>query len=263
MAESFNQQRDALRRRSLRMGTLVEELVREGTDSVFTNNVVRAEAVIARDAEVDAEEVQIEAEVVRLLAAHPPAGPDVRLLCAVLKINNDLERIADCAVNIAQRVRQIDGRIPAGADRDLRLMDGLVRQMLRWVLQAYGNQDVDLARRVLRNEETVDALNGKIVQELTADITRRAEDVVADLDLIIVAKNIERIADHATNVAEDVVFTVTGEIIRHSGRWSKGGGNGTANGTAANGTGNGPVTGAPAGAPAGAPPAVPPMHAAR
>jgi phosphate transport system protein len=250
VAESFNQQRDALRRRSLRMGALVEELVREGTDSVFTNNVARAEAVIARDAEVDAEEVQIEAEVVRLLAAHPPAGPDVRLLCAVLKINNDLERIADCAVNIAQRVRQIDGRIPAGADRDLRLMDGLVRQMLRWVLQAYGNQDVDLARRVLRNEETVDALNGKIVQELTADITHRAEDVVADLDLIIVAKNIERIADHATNVAEDVVFTVTGEIIRHSGRWSKGGGQ--------------PATGASVvGAPVGSPPAVPPIPAGR
>lgn len=206
---------DVLRRRSLRMAQLVEEIVREACEAVFQADVEKAKRVVQRDNEVDAEEVEVESEVIRLLALYQPVGSDLRLLCTVLKVNNDLERIADCAVNVAERARHVDARTLAGPFEDLRQMGPIVERMLRGAVRAYGSQVVDDARRILLEEDAVDALYGQIIRRLVADASISPAKFASFLDVLSVAKNLERIADHATNIAEDVVFLCTGEIVRH------------------------------------------------
>ena len=206
---------DALRRRSLRMAGLVEEVVREACDAVFQADQEKAKHVVQRDNDVDVEDVEVESEVIRLLALYQPVGSDLRLLCTVLKVNNDLERIADCAVNVAERARHVDARTLAGPYEDLRQMGPIVVHMLHNAVKAYGSQVVDDAQRVLSEEDAVDALYGQIIRRLVAEASASPAKIASFLDVLSVAKNLERIADHATNIAEDVVFVCTGEIVRH------------------------------------------------
>lgn len=206
---------DDLRRRSLRMAGLVEEVVREACDAVFQADVEKAKHVVQRDNDVDVEEVEVESEVIRLLALYQPVGSDLRLLCTVLKVNNDLERIADCAVNVAERARHVDARTLAGPYEDLRQMGPIVVHMLHNAVRAYGSQVVDDAQRVLLEEDAVDALYGQIIRRLVAEASASPAKIASFLDVLSVAKNLERIADHATNIAEDVVYVCTGEIVRH------------------------------------------------
>ena len=206
---------DELRRRSMRMAGLVEEVVKEACDAVFQADVEKAKHVVQRDNDVDVEEVEVESEVIRLLALYQPVGSDLRLLCTVLKVNNDLERIADCAVNVAERARHVDARTLAGPYEDLRQMGPIVVHMLHNAVKAYGSQVVDDAQRVLLEEDAVDALYGQIIRRLVAEASASPAKIAAFLDVLSVAKNLERIADHATNIAEDVVFVCTGEIVRH------------------------------------------------
>jgi len=209
---------DELLRRSLRMASLVEDIVHESFDAVLAADERLARRVIARDQEVDAEEVAVEAEVIRLLALYQPVGSDLRLLCTILKVNSDLERIADCAVNIAERACHLDAGAVSGADEGLRQMSAIVARMLRSVLHAYGASDADHARNVFADEEMVDALYGKIIQKMATDSAASASGTAAILDILSVAKNLERIADHVTNIAEDMVFLSTGDIVRHRPR---------------------------------------------
>jgi phosphate transport system protein len=208
---------DELRRRSLRMASSVEDMLQETCEGVFQPIDTLAERVVQRDAEIDDEEVQVEREVIRLMALYQPVGPDLRLLCTVLKVNNDLERIADCAVNIAERSRHLEVQPLANASEDLKLMCPIVRRVLRKAVQAYSDQDETIARDVLVSDEAVDAAYGQIVRDIVAAGTDVSDQVAAYLDLLSIAKNLERIADHATNIAEDVIFLRTGQIIRHGG----------------------------------------------
>lgn len=163
----------------------------------------------------DVEEVEVESEVIRLLALYQPVGSDLRLLCTLLKINNDLERIADCAVNMAERARQLDVSRTGIVAKEIEPIYPLVQQMLRQAVQAYRAEDVDAARQVVSEDETVDALYGQIVRAVVGEASKSPDDVAAYLDLLSVAKNLERIADHATNIAEDVIFLSSGQIVRH------------------------------------------------
>jgi phosphate transport system protein len=206
---------DELRRRSLRMASQVEDIVQEACETVFRPNESLARRVVTRDVEVDREEVAVESEVVRLMALYQPVGIDLRLLCAVLKVNNDLERIADCAVNIAERSRHQQIQPLAEQSSDLKQMCPVVRQTLRNAIQAYSAEDAAAARRVLAEDEQIDALYGQIVRSVVAQARQASESMAGYLDLLSVAKNLERIADHATNIAEDVVFLSTGQIVRH------------------------------------------------
>jgi len=206
---------DGLRRRSLRMAGIVEEVVREACEAVFQADVEKAKRIVQRDNDVDVEEVEVESEVIRLLALYQPVGSDLRLLCTVLKVNNDLERIADCAVNVAERARHVDARTLVGPYEDLRQMGPIVVNMLHNAVKAYGSQVVDDAQRVLLEEDAVDALYGQIIRRLVAEASVSPAKIASFLDVLSVAKNLERIADHATNIAEDVVFVCTGEIVRH------------------------------------------------
>lgn len=206
---------DDLRRRSLRMAALVEDMVEEACDSIFQADEHLARRVLVRDQEVDAEEVEVEKEVIRLMALYQPVGSDLRLLCTVLKVNNDLERVADCAVNIAERAGNQELQPLARANADLIQMYPLVRRILRSAIQAYNLEDVEAARQVIRGDPAVDALYYAIARQVVASASASTGGVPALLDLLAVAKSLERIADHATNIAEDVVFLATGTIVRH------------------------------------------------
>ncbi len=216
MSTHFVNLLDDLRRRSLRMASQVEDMLHEACETAFEANRPLAVRVIARDAEVDAAEVEVESEVIRLLALYQPVGIDLRTLATILKINSDLERIADCAVNIAERGKHGKVQEAARDCPELRQMPTIVRQVLRSAVQAYSSNDAELARQVRGQDDAVDALYGQIVRQVVAGADGRTSELAGWLDLLSVAKNLERIADHATNIAEDVIFLSTGQIVRHS-----------------------------------------------
>lgn len=206
---------DELRRRSLRMASLVEDMVQEACDAVLHADDALARRVIARDEDVDKEEVQVESEVIRLMALFQPVGADLRLLCTILKVNNDLERVADCAVNIAQRTTCL--RLDPGTERthQIKQLCSLVKQILREAVQAYASEDAEAAKRVVAKDDAVDALYGQFIRGLIAEGNPGGSEGSRHLDLLSVSKSLERVADHATNIAEDVVFLSTGKIVRH------------------------------------------------
>jgi len=208
---------DQVLRRSLRMASLVEDMLEEACEALFQADDALARRVVHRDEEVDAEEVAVEAEVFRLLALYQPVGADLRLLCTVLKVNNDLERIADCAVNIAERAKHLDAPAVAVGGGPIRQIWLATQDMLRTAIQVYGSADTGDARAVLTSDQTVDALYQQYIKSLVANAPNSPNGAATLLDLLSVAKNLERIADHATNIAEDVIFLRTGQIVRHRG----------------------------------------------
>ena len=218
MTAHFVQLLDDLQRRSLRMASLVEDIVQEACEAALDADAKLARRVISRDNEVDAEEVEIEAETVRLMALYQPVGSDLRLLCTVLKVNNVLERIADCAVNIAERAAHLDHHSVGNQVNTVRRMAGIVQHMLRAAIQAYGDQNADGGQKVLSEDDAVDATYAQIIRSVVADAAGNPDSMAAYLDILSIAKNLERIADHATNIAEDVVYLSTGEIVRHQQR---------------------------------------------
>jgi phosphate transport system protein len=149
------------------------------------------------------------------MALFQPMGSDMRLLTTVLKVNSDLERIADCAVNIAERAKHLERTGMGTFAADLKEIIPQVQRMLRAALQAYASEDAEAARRVLAQDEAVDAFYGDFIRKLTAEASRAPDNIIADIDILSIAKNLERIADHATNIAEDVIFLATGQIVRH------------------------------------------------
>lgn len=206
---------EELRRRASRMASLVEDIVQEACEAVVNADPALALRVIGRDNDVDTEEVAVESEVIRLLALYQPVGSDLRLLCAILKINNDLERIADCAVNIAERGRHMEPASIAQFRETIREMGTSVRRMLRHALQSFAVEDVESARATFQKDDHVDALYEHVIKQIVAEGAASSNEMAAQLDVLSVAKNLERIADHATNIAEDVVFLSTGDIVRH------------------------------------------------
>jgi phosphate transport system protein len=206
---------DDLKGRVARMSTLVYELVEQSVEAVFKVDAALAQRAIALDERVDAEEVNVEKSCINLLALHQPAAVDLRLVTTIIKVNADFERIGDCAVNVAQRVlplAQVEGYEPP---TDLRLMANSVMSTLRDTIQAFNQQDEALARTVLRSDDVVDALYHQIVQDMLTMMESNGQQANTDLSNIMIAKNLERIADHCTNIAEDVVYINTGRIIRH------------------------------------------------
>jgi phosphate transport system protein len=204
-----------LRARLARMTASVQALVEQAVESVFQADVRLAQDAIRNDERVDHEEVQVERMAIDLLALHQPAASDLRLVTTIIKVNSDFERIADCAVNIAQRVLPLAAVGDYRPPTDLKLMGGTVVATLRDTIKAFNQGDVELARQVLRSDDVVDALYHQIVQDMLAEMERDGRKAGVDLSNIMIAKNLERIADHCTNIAEDVIYVQSGRIIRH------------------------------------------------
>ena len=215
MARNLHESLTEVRTRLARMTAAIQALVEQAVESVFQADPRLAQEAIRSDARVDDEEVQVERMAIDLLALHQPAASDLRLVTTIIKVNSDFERIADCAVNVAQRVLPLarvgEYRPPA----DLKLMGGTVVTTLRDTIKAFNLADADLARQVLRSDDVVDALYHQIVQDMLAEMERDGASASTDLSNIMIAKNLERIADHCTNIAEDVIYVHSGRIIRH------------------------------------------------
>ena len=209
---------EQLNKRLLGMSGLVEEMIDQATRALAERREEWAEQVVASDAEVDQQEVQIEEECLKILALHQPVAVDLRRIATVLKANADLERIADLAVSIAERAQAIADSpsfpIPDQLDR----MVALATQMVRGAMDAFVNLDAAAARRILRLDDTVDQLNRDIIAELQLLMQQDPHLVAPALHCFSATRHIERIADHATNIAEDVIYLVEGDIVRHSRR---------------------------------------------
>ncbi len=215
MSIQFVEQLEQLKRRCIDMAALVQGAVEQASEAILARRPELASAVLDNEARIDAEEVKIERAAIDMLARHQPAAEDVHTVFAIVKINSDLERIGDCAYNIAQLAasfRASAGEMPQGL---LRTMVGATLQQLHDTTRCVGLSDPNLAAQVCRGDDVIDALYHQIYQDMQAGMVADTHRIPEDLALIMVAKNLERIADHCTNVAEEVVFLVGGRIIRH------------------------------------------------
>ena len=206
---------DELKGRLARMSATVQQLVEHAVESIATTDIRLAQQVVDDDSKVDEEEVRIEKAAIDLLALHQPAASDLRFITTVIKVNSDLERIADCASNAAQRVLPLGRAGRYAAPADLKVMGNTVVSTLRDTNKALNLGDAELARQVLRSDDVVDALYHQILQDMLAKMEANGHDANTDLSNIMIAKNLERIADHCTNIAEDVIYIQSGRIIRH------------------------------------------------
>ncbi|HEY8517577.1 MAG TPA: phosphate signaling complex protein PhoU [Candidatus Binatia bacterium] len=203
-----------LRKLILEMGGLVERQIGDAIASLASSDRTLAERTIERDHEVNRYDVDIDEECLRLLALHQPAARDLRLITTGLKITTDLERIGDMAVNISERALELS-EAPFQLQVDLPRMADTVRKMLRESLDAFVREDAELALSVCKEDDAIDAMHAEMFADLLARMTRDPSLVVAGTAQLFVSKYLERIADHATNIAEMVIFMVKGKSIRH------------------------------------------------
>ncbi|MFH1488766.1 MAG: phosphate signaling complex protein PhoU [Pseudomonadota bacterium] len=220
MAKHLQRELEKLKKRILSLGAMVEERVRIAIRSIESRDAVLARTVIQKDYEVDEIEVEVEEECLKILALHQPVAVDLRFLTAVIKINNDLERIGDEAVNIAERVDNIAKRSKTDAPFHYDQMSEKAASMLKMSLDALVNLDLDLAFRVLTMDDEVDELHGLNYDQVKEAIRLQPDHVGFFINFLQISRHLERIADHATNIAEEVVYMIEGEIVRH-GRWDQ------------------------------------------
>ncbi|MBI1849835.1 MAG: phosphate signaling complex protein PhoU [Planctomycetes bacterium] len=204
-----------LRKHLLTMGGMVEEAVQKSVAGLLERKPEIAREVVSGDDRIDRAEVEVEEECLKVLALHQPVAEDLRFAAAVMKINNDLERVGDLAVNVAERAQFLATQPPIAIPVQLRAMADAASRMVRESLDAFVNRDVEAARRICGEDDQVDEYNREIIATLRRAMQSDPETIERALHLFSVSKYLERIADHATNVAEDVVYLVEGEIIRH------------------------------------------------
>jgi phosphate transport system protein len=215
MTRHIERQIEGLKEKILRVGTLVEEAISKAITALINRDTALAQRVIASDEEIDRMEVEVEEECLKILALYQPVAADLRFVVAVLKINNDLERMGDLARNIAKRVAQLAKSEPIDLPAEIRTMAMLTQEMVKQSLDAVVNADTALARQVREEDDAVDEARMQIRQKVLRGIKANPEQVESLLRINSVSKHIERLADMATNIAEDVVYMVEGEIVRH------------------------------------------------
>lgn len=211
----FDQELQELRELLLRMASRAEEQVREALTAVKRRDAQAAYHSIERDREVDALELEIEERAINLLARRQPMASDLRTLISTLKISNDLERVGDHAVNIAQCARRLAEALPMPNLLELDRMADVSTEMLRDAIAAFIERDADLAREVCRRDDQVDRYNDSVFRVMLAEMSRHPNGIVAALQMMLVARNLERIADLATNLAEDVIYIVEARTVKH------------------------------------------------
>ena len=216
MARNLIRELDKIKKKILSLGALVEERVRMTAKAVDERDAALADKIIETDWEIDEMEVDIEEECLKILALHQPVAVDLRFIVSTIKINSDLERIGDQAVNIAQRVVTIAKRPEMNFVFDYEPMCEKAEEMLRMSLDALVNLDVDLALKVITLDDEVDAMKTQAYDRIKEAIKKTPDRVGYLINLLLISRHIERLADHATNIAEEVVYLIEGEIVRHS-----------------------------------------------
>lgn len=208
---------ESLKTRILALSELVEESVIQAIKAVETQDATLAQKVIDGDTQIDAAEVEVEEECLKILALHQPVATDLRFIVAVLKINNDLERIGDLAVNMASRARKLaEIKSPPRVKVDFQGGENRVREMLRKSLESLVNLDENTAKWVCVADEEIDNVNRSVFKQVSDGIKQHPEEADRLIMLLSVSRNLERIGDHTTNIAEDVLYMVRGDIVRHT-----------------------------------------------
>jgi phosphate transport system protein len=211
----FETELQALKQRLLAMAALVEERVNAAVKALMERRLDVAEKIAAGDREVNELQIEIDDRCLKLLALQQPMAVDLRLITAAMKINSDLERIGDQAVNIAENVVKILPQPPLKPIIDIPRMAQITEGMTRDCLDSFVKKDVALARSVLKRDDEVDALKDQVFRVLLTYMMADPGTIERALALILISRNLERIADHATNIAEDVIFLVEAKDVRH------------------------------------------------
>ena len=214
----LQQECDNIKKRILALGALAEESVQMANKAIVTRDTALAHEVIMADLEIDEAEVEIEEECLKVLALYQPVAVDLRFLVAIIKINNDLERVGDEAVNIAQRVEALAKWPELSLVFDYAAMASMVQKMLGHSLDALVKLDLDTAFRVLVLDDEVDHFNRQVYETVKESLRKDNAHPGFMINLMLVSRHLERIADHATNIAEEVIMLVEGEILRHRRR---------------------------------------------
>ncbi len=215
MRSRFQQGLDELKTRLLTMGGLVENAMDVAVRAYRERDLNLCQKVLDDEGDINLAERQIDELAFDLLAMQQPMAVDLRFILAVIKINADLERVGDQAVNIAQRVMDLVALPPAELPADIPHMAAVATEMVRRALEAFISGDAVLAQQVLESDDHADRLNREISSAMLASMFRSPEQIRQALDTIIIARNLERVADHATNIAEDVIFWTRGTDVRH------------------------------------------------
>ncbi len=216
MGRHFQRELDKLKKMVLTLGTMVEEAFRKSIKALKTRDIALANEIIDSDRAIDVEEVGIEEECLKILALYQPVAIDLRIISAMIKINNDLERVGDEAVNIAERSIIMSKQAPVDIRMDYDIMAEKTEIMLKNSLDALVNMDTDSAYKVCMSDDEVDDINRSIYDRIKETIRYKPEHVGYLINFLLVSRHIERIADHATNIAEEVIYMVEGIIHRHT-----------------------------------------------
>ena len=211
----FQEELDQLKARLLEMGGLAEERVRESVESLVARDRGLVERVLSGDAAINQLQIEIDDRCFKMLALYQPMAVDLRVIVAAVKINSDLERVGDLAVNIAEAVRRSLDHPPVKELIDIPRMAELAQTMLRDALDAFVRRDMPLAQTVLGRDDTLDALKTQVFRDLLTHMIRDSATIEPSTDLILISRHLERIGDHATNIAEDVIFMVSAKDVRH------------------------------------------------
>ena len=215
MTKHFHKELEKIKKMILSLGALVEERVQTATSAIERKDIQLAEKIINSDYEIDEMEVDIEEECLKILALHQPVAVDLRFLIAVIKINNDLERIGDLAVNIAQRIKVLTKQDQENTFFDYAVMADKVQTMLKMSLDALVNLDSDLAFKVLLKDEEVDKIRDEAYDSIKLAMKNQPLHLGYFINLLLISRHLERLADHTTNIAEEVIYMIEGEIVRH------------------------------------------------
>ena len=211
----FEEQLDDLRKRLLAMSGLVESAIYRSILALIEKDEDQANLVLQNESRINQMEIEIDEQATRLLALDQPVAADLRFITATIKINSNLERMGDLAVNIAERALSLMHEPVLNTVIDIPHMANLVESMVRKALDAFVQKDAELARSVLLSDDAVDEMRDLIYRKLVSYMQQDPRSVPQGIDFILVARNLERVADHATNIAEDVVFLVEGVDVRH------------------------------------------------
>lgn len=215
MERHFDEELRELNEMILKMGLQVQEMIAESVESLKNQDVAKAKEVIDSDKRIDETELVIDDFSINLLATRQPMARDLRFITQAYRITADLERMADLAVDIAQRTEEISDQPLVKPLVDIPKLAVLSQQMVKDVLDAFVNHDVQLARSVCSRDDEVDRLKDLVYEELIEIISRDGSKAKRGIPLILVARHLERICDHATNIAEDIVYMFEGRVIKH------------------------------------------------
>ena len=214
----FQEELDSLKARLLEMGGLAEDRVRTAIDALVQRDPGLIIQVLEGDTPINQLHIEIDSRCVKLIALHQPMAVDLRAILSAVKINTDLERVGDLAINIAEAGSRYLGHAPVKELVDIPKMAELAQSMLRDALDSFVRRDMALAQRVLDQDDELDTLKTMVFRELLTYMVNDPMTIEPAIDLILISRHLERIGDHATNIAEDVIFMVSAKDVRHHAR---------------------------------------------